>query len=224
MNIWLAILIGLACLLGAAVLSSIKLKFRFDEKVKTAGVSYLLFGGRVDINKGLVSMYVGPIRVKRYRLSELMASIARKKETVPDTGDNEKEKAAVSDGRRQRELPLKFDLGDLWRLRNILKRIRLRYLDLRLSGGFADPYRTGQLLAGYMILRGMMPIFMSHIQYSVDFSADSLDFKGKGFVSLRILYILIEVLRLLTDKLSFKSLINFILPKKGATYGGQQSF
>ena len=91
---------------------------------------------------------------------------------------------------------------------------------MQIKGGPGDPFQTGKLYALYWALRGVFPSIMSHIKYSPHFTAATLDYKGKGNIKLKMLYIVWTGLRLLYDRLQYKTKELLTTPKRGTSYAG----
>ena len=73
-------------------------------------------------------------------------------------------------------------------------------------------------VASYWAAKGMFRRLMSHINFYPDFKVDSLEIKGKGVVSLRVIYILVLVIRLLTIFIKWKIMNKDNAKKKGLAY------
>ena len=196
-------------------LSSLKLRFRIDDRVKDLKVSYILAGVRIDFKDMAAKIYLAGIRVKSFAFADMIASKPEEKAEKAKEVGKKKEKKGFAFTR------IGFDevLYYLKKGRYLMTKIRIRYLNIDISDGFADPYYTGQLFAVYSVLMGVCPRLASHISFRPDFSADSIKVRGKGLVAIRMLYILRVVLQILTGKVIEYLKIKQIKAKKGASYG-----
>ena len=196
-------------------LSSLKLRFRYDDRAKDVKVSYTLAGVRADFNDMAAKIYLAGIRVKSIALADIVSLKAEKKPEKAKEVEKKKKKKRFT-------LPaINFDdaLYYLKKGRHLLAKVRIRYLNIDISDGFADPYYTGQLFAAYSVLMGVCPRLASHISFKPDFSADSIKVRGKGLVSIKMFYILQVVFLILTSKLIDYLKSKPIKAKKGASYG-----
>lgn len=196
-------------------LSSIKLRFRYDDRARDLRVSYAFIKGRADFVDMAAKIYLAGIKVKSFAFADMISSKPKKK-------PEEVKKAKKKKGKRGFAFPkIGFDeaLYYLKKGRYLLLKIRINYLNIDISDGFADPYYTGQLFAVYSVLMGVCPRLASHINFRPDFSADSIKVRGKGLVSIRMFYILKVVFIILTNKILEYLKIKPLKYKKGAIYG-----
>jgi hypothetical protein len=196
------------------VFASIRLRMIFNEKSKTASITYTLARFKVNlVNRTGVVYFLG-IPLKRVDFADAISfgkvkKVFKKREKKQKAPHKTKKVGAK----------FTFKIEDLEHIRYVLTKIRLTYLDINIAGSFTDPYNTGIAYAWYSALSGIMPSFMSHIRFNPDFSADSLVVRGKGIISLRIIYILALGMKFLKVYLGEKFKSRFIVNKKGAVYG-----
>lgn len=206
-----AILTGIALYL---VLSAIKLRLRFNDSEWTIIFSYTLFSLRLQINKMEGRIHIAGIGIKKFKLSgEGVASQTKK---IAD-------KARKEEGKKGSE---KFSFSDIISIFNYMKKlrytighIRVKHLKIDLWDGFSNPYNTGRLYALFTAAKGIFPHLLKYVTFKPDFSADSLKIRGEGLVLLKMLYILIPVLQMLTDKIKESTIAPSTRLKKGTSYG-----
>ena len=198
------------------VLSSVKLRLLYDEPIRRIDISYTVIKFRIDLKDFYGKLYLIGIRIHKFNLRELGKKEKKAtKETKPKIKKKEKKAFWKSVAGFDRSLVSYKNLGIL---RNFIGKIRISYLNVEIKGGFNDPYRTGQAVASYWAAMGMFRRLMSHINFYPDFEADSLEIKGKGVVSLRVIYILVLVIRILTIFVKWKIMNKDNVKKKGLAY------
>ena len=193
--------------------SSIKLRLKFNDKIKFIDLSYTLFRFRLLFNDKSGRLYFAGIGVNKFNLLDII--------TTEKTEDAKKEKAP----KEKKKKPIwtkspNFNqiLYYLKKLSYPIRKINIKYLNINISNGFSDPYYTGQLYALYSTVSGIFPKLMSHVSFRPDFSADSIKISGEGLVKLRICYILLPVLQILADKIFGMVRTPFLRLKKGTSY------
>jgi len=195
------------------LLSSIKLRLKFNEKIKFIDLSYTLIRFRLLFNNKSGKIYISGIRVKTFDLLDIFAVKKPKKVAREKTTKEKKKKPFWA-----KSPSLKQILYYLKKLSYPIRKINFKYLNIDISDGFADPYYTGQLYAVYSTVSGIFPMLMSHINFRPDFAADKIKIVGEGVVKLRIFHILLPVLQILTDKIFGKVRAPFLRLKKGTSY------
>lgn len=205
---FITICVILVALVAVMLASSLRLKLEFSDNAKFAALAFLFGTVSFDLPKRHLEIRMAGIRVKRIKTGK------KAKVVKVEKGAIEKPKAK----KRRFKIPkLKF-IYARWAL-ELLKKIRIRYLDLNIAGGFEDPYYTGNATAIYWAAKGIAPGLMSHITFSPEFSSGHLKFDGKGLITLKMYYIVKLILRLLTDMVETKIRRFFILRTKGVSYG-----
>jgi len=194
---------ALAAVIVWLLMSSIRLRFSFDDSEKLVAASYTLLCVRIDFEATRGHVTVGMLPVFRFRL---------------------KRKPKPEKPKRKRRLKFKLKWSDfkidyLYQFKSCLSKIRIKYLDIKITGGFKSPYRTGQACALYWAAVGILPRLMKHISFNPDFDAEKIDFSGKGLVSLRLFYIIRLVYRLLADRIKNRIQVWFTFRRKGESYG-----
>jgi hypothetical protein len=200
------IFIILVLLVAILLASSLRLRFKFNDEVRFVAAGYLFAAVFFDISN--------------WRLTFRLAGIPLKRLPVGKTTRAASEMAVKKRGvakRWFRRPQLKWDYAK-WILQ-LLGKVRVRYLKLDISGGFEDPYHTGNATAVYWTAKGMAPKIMSHVNFSPDFGANRMNYKGNGLITLRMYYIIKLVVRLLADLIKTKISSLSILRKKGVSYG-----
>jgi len=200
----LSILAGLILLF---TLSSVRLKFRYNDQSKYLKVSFWFLAVTLYplAKEGRFSL--AGISIKQFNL---------RSQKTPSSAPAVKKKSKSS-----------FTWRSIWeivreeRFRKILtfpKRIRIKYLDIDISGGLSNPCQTGIALGAFYALKGMMPKIMRYVSYRPDFLSSRLKFEGKGLVYLRIYHILVLAYYLLMIKVRSYWREKALEKKKGAAY------
>ncbi len=195
------------------IFSSIKLRLKFNDKIKFIDLSYTLFRFRFLFNDKTGRLYFAGIRIKKFDLMDII--------TAEKTEEVKKEKAPKEKKKKPfwtKSPNFNQILYYLKKLSYPIRKIKIKYLNIDISDGFSDPYYTGQLYAIYSTVSGIFPKLMSHIKFWPDFSADSIKISGEGLVKLRIYHILLPVLQLLADKIFGMVRTPFLKLKKGTSY------
>lgn len=177
--------------------SSVRLRFRFDDEGRYMAAGLLFAGVFYDISKRQLSFKLAGLPIKGSGLSKTVGYTARKSGFVRPK--------------------FKWDYAK-WLLQ-LVRRIKIQYLEFDITGGFEDPYYTGQMTAIYWSAKGIAPRIMSHVTFAPDFGANRLAFKGKGLITLRMCYIIILIIRLLADSIKTKIRNLSIMRTKGVSYG-----
>ncbi len=211
------VILFLAAAILWLLLSSLKLRFIFDEKERWVSLAYTFIRVRADFLSRDITLQLFGAGVKRYGFDSF-----RKK----TKSSEEKPKVPVKDGEKKKR---RWDIsmlhsGYLDPIGRLLGKIRIKYLDIDITGGVRDPFYTGQVYAFYWVLAGVWRPILRHVRFRPDFMAEKLKFRGKGIVSIRVVHILIMVMQFLTIFIGDKIKNRFKVQRKGTVYGGQQSF
>jgi len=205
----MGILIALALLILIALISAVKLRFRYDDSVQFVRASYLILGAGADFisKRGVVYLFGIPI----YRIPfERVTGIAKKK-----SEPKKEEKPA----KKAKGFSLKgFHWRDLRIIGKLLGGIRTKNLKVVVTGGLWDPYETGKAYGYYAILQGIFPTIMSHIKFNPDFTNASLQIRGRGLIYIRTYHLVIFAVRLYLKLRSVKLGQKRLLNKKGVSY------
>jgi hypothetical protein len=193
--------------------SSVKLYILLDRTTRLVELSYTLFKFQAELVGLSGKIYFAGIRIKKFNLTDIK-SLGKSESAAEKLPKKEIKKKSM-----------KFNVLDMGNIIYYLKKayypirkIRIKRLDIQITDGFSDPHKTGQLYALYMTARGIFPELMSHISFRPDFAADKIDIKGEGLVKLRIFFILVPVLQILTDKMKEFIKQPFLKIRKGTSY------
>lgn len=192
------------------LISSITLRFHLDKTTRWLTVSYSLFAVRLNPADKTGRLYLASIGIKRFSLEGEKEKKPKKKAKEKPDKAKKKKRFKISD----------FKWKYVKMARWLVAHIKIKELDLHIKGGPGDPFQTGRLYALYWALRGAFPSIMAHIKYSPHFTAATLDYKGKGHIKLKMLYIVWTGLRLLCDRLQYKTKEFLTAPKRGTSYAG----
>jgi len=208
-----ATLVILLLLITVFLVGSIRFRFRFDAKYNRVELMYLFFDARLDMMPLVLQIRLAGIKVYSFRLSD-------KKEKKPSVKTDKLK--AKKDTKKKK--PFNYRVLSGWRQYLsktvwLLKKIRIAYLNLKIRGGFADPYYTGNSYAFYSVACGVVPSVMKHIDFKPDFNADKIIFEGKGLIYIRMYYIINVALFVLRKLLGMKIRELFVIHRKGVSYG-----
>lgn len=205
----LVILVALTVMFLA---SSLRLKFRFDDDIKFAESGFMIFAGQYDHSSKAIKIKLAGLTIKTIDITktDLISKVPVIKKAKEEKPKNK---------RKKKPSFLKFKLDYIKWAFQLLRKIRIKYLDFDISGGFDDPYYTGNTTAIYWMAKGIAPGFMSHIVFNPNFSADTFVYKGKGLITLKMYYIVKLILRLLTDIIETRIRNIFISKSEGVSYG-----
>jgi hypothetical protein len=205
----ITILIILAIVIIGILATPLKLKFSLNKSEKKISISYLLLSVLLDIDSRSGRILLARLPIRQFSLERSKAIKTEKKREV------EPAKRAKASGYWLRQLK------SSWKMLKIagalLRKFRTRDLVITISGGL-DPYLTGNLFGFYMALRGMAPGVMSHVDFRPDFSAESLQFEGKGVIYIRTYYLLYTAIRLAIEIIRLRLGERSALKKKGVRY------
>ncbi len=207
------ILIILILLAAVILIGSIRLRLRFEGNILTAEITFLILKTRLDLSSMILQFYLSGIRVYRTVLGG-----KKKKKSLKKIDSLKFIKGKKKKRKRWLKIPKDWRLylsKAIW----LLKKIRISYLVIKIRGGFADPYYTGNCFAAYTVAGGIAPLVMKHIDFRPDFSAEKLRFAGKGLIYIRIYYIVYVAVYILQRYLSRKFNEWFTIRKKGVSYG-----
>ncbi len=193
--------------------SSIKLRLKFNDKIKFIDLSYTLLRFRLLFNDKTGRISIAGITIKRFDLLDILTS-EKQKDVIKDKIVKKKKRKSIW----TKSANFNQILYYLKKLSYPIRNIKIKYLNIDISDGFSDPYYTGQLYAIYSTLSGIFPKLMSHVNFSPDFSADSIKIRGEGLVKLKICHILLPVLQILADKIFGMVRTPFLRLKKGTSY------
>ncbi len=207
------IFVLLAAVIFYFALSSIKLHFLFNEKKRLIELSYTLFKFRAELTGFMGKLYIAGICIKAINLKE-MKSPGKSEPDKEMSAKKESQKKSVRLGFPNMEKIIYY----LGKISYPIRKIRIKRFDIQISDGFSDPYKTGQLYALYSTVRGIFPQLMSHISFRPDFAADNIKIEGEGLVKLRIIFILVPVLQILTDKMKEFIKLPHMKIRKGTSY------
>lgn len=202
------IFIILVLLIAILLASSLRLRFKFNDEVRFIAAGYIFVAVFFDISNWRLTFRLAGIPVKQLAVGKTAKAKAPSEKPV-----NNREVRKRWFQRPQ----LKWDYAK-WILQ-LLGKVRVRYLKLDISGGFEDPYHTGNATAVYWTAKGIAPKIMSHVDFSPDFGANRMNYKGNGLITVRMYYIIKLVVRLLADLTKTKIGSFSILRKKGVSYG-----
>ena len=185
MNI-LIIITGLIILIGYLLYASVNVRFRYEEAGKIVTMSYTAVGITFDITKRTGRLSLAWIPIYRFDLKKKRKKKKKKKEVAAEIVEKKAEKKV----KKKR----KFGLSDLKlkylsMAKALMSGIRIRQLQINISGGYREPFYTGKMFAYYCAARGMYPRLMAHVIFFPDFTSEKLTTEGKGLVSLRMFYI-----------------------------------
>lgn len=202
-----------AIIIGYLLYSSIIIRLKYKDTEKSVSASYSIVAVTIDLAqlRGWLSLLYVPVYRFDLRKKKKKAAKAAKK-AIKEKSDKKaksKKRFGLSD------LKLEY----LIMAKELMSGIRIRQLQINISGGYREPFYTGKMFAYYCAARGIYPKLMSHIDFSPNFSSDKLKLEGKGLVSLRMFYIFRFVFGLLADKVKEKLNNLFVIRKKGASYG-----
>ncbi len=202
------IFIILVLLIAILLASSLRLRFKFNDEVRFIAAGYIIVAVFFDITNWRLTFRLAGIPVKQLAVGK----------TAKNKAPSEKPVKKREVRKRWFQRPqLKWDYAK-W-IRQLLGKVRVRHLKLDISGGFEDPYHTGNATAIYWTAKGMAPNIMSHVDFSPDFGANRMNYRGNGLITLRMYYIIKLVVRLLADLTKTKISSFSILRKKGVSYG-----
>ncbi len=204
----IAIISGFAAvIIGFLLFASVIIRFRYEDTDRSASLSYTFVKFMFDITHEKVRFFLFRIPIYAFDAKDHRAFEFVKKKL--DMKLMWKKKFGLSD------LKLEY----LIMAKTLMGGIRIRQLQINISGGYREPFYTGKIFAYYCAAKGIYPNLMSHVDFSPDFSSEKLNFEGKGLASLRMFYILRFVFGLLADKAKEKLNNLFVIRKKGASYG-----
>ncbi|MEP0827393.1 MAG: hypothetical protein HRF51_02630 [bacterium] len=197
----------LALLLTAFLCSTIRLSFQYDNRTQFFSLRYLI-----------ASLTIHPLRKKAILSLAGFPVKAFEQETF---------RASTTKKMKKKKIRLPTDWLGVWEtlyrgelrvFKTVLGRIRIKYLSLKFSGGFLNPFQTGIAIGAFYALKGMFPNIMKYASFYPDYTSSGLRFEGKGLVYIRIYHILILALRLLIIKVSAYWREKSLTRKKGAAY------
>lgn len=196
--------------------SSLKLRLIFNESARFIQLSYTFFAFRLNFNGMIGRFHVAGIGLKEFRIFD--GKTSKKKKVAREIKEKDKKVKFRRAG---------FDRAGLHKFvyylkksYYLLRKIRVKKLDIIISEGFSDPYYTGLLYAYFSAVGGIFPKLMSHIKFYPNFAADAIKINGEGLVILRIFDILIPVLQILADKIYEHMRLSNLRFRKGTNYVG----
>nr|MBN2278829.1 DUF2953 domain-containing protein [candidate division Zixibacteria bacterium] len=201
MIIWYILLL-IIILMFLALVSSIRIRFSLEHAAKKLWVSYTLLGVILDLTTKQGTVTIAKIPLYRFDM---------KRPTRPEKKKKRKFRFKLK--------PSDFRVAYLEYFRSLLNKIRIDSLDLRVDGGFSDPYNTGRTCAFYWAAKGIFPRLMNHVTFNPDFDREDFDFYGRGNIALRLCHIIRFAGRILFEKLNKKIPQWYIIRRKGESYG-----
>jgi hypothetical protein len=204
-----AILIFFAVAIGAALLASIRFRFRLDEIERVFSISYLFAGFKIDMLSRSGRLYLFGLPIKGFRLE---AKRKRPKEALAKGESAERKRGG------KRKILGGFRWKDIWIFTSLLKKIKSKGLMFNIAGGLGDPFETAKVFAAYSVLGGMMPSLMSRVNYFPDFTKAGLKFEGKGVIYIRVWHLVSFALRFIYKKWRDNSAEKKLIKKKGVSY------
>jgi hypothetical protein len=202
----------IAILIAVLLIASIRVRARFAEEEKAVSLSYTLLRVRLDFDD-----LTGRPIIAGFPLPKFSLRRGKKK-----AAEDKEEKAAKKKEKKKGKKRFKFSdlkIEYLSMAKSLIGGIRFRELELKIRGGFTEPFYTGKMYGYYWAARGMYPNLMSHVDFKPDFSSGSLKIEGKGLVYLRMFYIFRFVCSFLFEKLKDVVRDWFKIKKRGASYG-----
>lgn len=201
------------------IFSSIKLRLKFNESIKFIDLSYTFIRLRLLFNDMTGRIYLAGIGIKKINIiEEILKDRPKKVKRAKEAKVVDKETVKKKKSSKFESINLKKIIFYLKKLYYPICKINIKYLKIKITDGFSDPYYTGQLYAIYSTASGIFPKLMSNIDFKPDFSADSIKIDGEGLVKLRIFHILLPLLQILTDKIFGMAKNPFLRIKKGTSY------
>jgi hypothetical protein len=212
------IVVPAAIIIGYLLYTSIIIRLKYKDTEKSVSLSYAIVAVKIDLTQLRGRLFLLHVPVYRFDLRKTK----KKKKAKAEAKTKAKADKERPDKKPKRKK--KFGLSDLKleyliMAKELMSGIRIRQLQINISGGYREPFYTGKMFAYYCAARGIYPKLMSHINFSPNFSSDKLKLEGKGLVSLRMFYIFKFVFGVLADKVKEKLNNLFVIRRKGASYG-----
>ncbi|MFH2036147.1 MAG: DUF2953 domain-containing protein, partial [Candidatus Zixiibacteriota bacterium] len=183
------------------LLSSIRIRFKFDENEKYLNISFMMIGFGIDFTTMTTRLLV----FNKFGLKVSPIIINPPKRIMQKSI---KKRFKLSD----------FDFGYLKHLKFFIGKIEIENLLINIHGGILDPFNTGRIYGYYWAIKGFFPKLMSHINFSPSFLTTKTKVDGYGAIGIKLYYIVVLFIKLMADIISKKKKQKVVINKQGVNY------
>jgi len=198
---FLLICITIALILTGFLFAPIKLKFRFHESEKTIRINYLLARFELDFITFDGGLFVNGWKITRF-------PIKKEKKTTPKLERKKKKRFGFSG----------FKLKYIKMAGRLLGHTSINELQIKVQGGFTEPFYTGKIYGYYWMAKGIYPNLMSHVDFRPDFTSGSLAIDSRGYLSMRLIYIVSFLIQIGYELISEKAKNLLTIKERRASY------